>query len=113
MLAPLTRAGAGASESGSTRTVPVNQSVFPLLDGCEPLFLISILSFFLCVGEASGCARSIAGRPSAVAAAVVFRNVRREMGIDFRLLVGQANPPPEDESVFPGRFGLLRPERGN
>jgi hypothetical protein len=28
------------------RTVPVNQSAGPLLDGCEPLLLISILSPF-------------------------------------------------------------------
>jgi hypothetical protein len=27
------------------RTVPVNQSAGPLLDGCEPLLLISILRF--------------------------------------------------------------------
>src|SRR5450432_2367108 len=41
-LAPRTRAGSGASNSGSIRTVPVNQSVGPLLEGCEPLLLISI-----------------------------------------------------------------------
>src|SRR5271157_3489706 len=28
------------------RTVPVNQSAGPLLEGCEPILLISILSFF-------------------------------------------------------------------
>src|SRR6266566_603758 len=42
-LAPRTRAGSGASNSGSIRTVPVNQSAGPLLDGCKPLLLISIL----------------------------------------------------------------------
>src|SRR5439155_14630379 len=41
-LAPATRAGSGASNNGSTRTVPVNQSAGPLPDGCEPLRLISI-----------------------------------------------------------------------
>src|SRR5207247_2809 len=41
------RAGAFAWNNGSTRTVPVNQSADPLLDGCEPLFLISILESFL------------------------------------------------------------------
>ena len=41
-LAPATRAGSGAWNSGSMRTVPVNQSAGPLPDGCEPLRLISI-----------------------------------------------------------------------
>src|SRR5204863_1244222 len=42
-FAPRTRAGSGASNSGSMRTVPVNQSDGPLPDGCEPTLLISIL----------------------------------------------------------------------
>src|SRR5436190_1127798 len=37
------RAGVFASNKGSIRTVPVNQSAGPLLDGCEPFLLISIL----------------------------------------------------------------------
>src|SRR4051794_40860404 len=41
-LAPAARAGAGASNSGSMRTVPVNHSAGPLADGCEPLRLISM-----------------------------------------------------------------------
>src|SRR5437764_4459428 len=41
-LAPATRAGSGAWNRGSIRTVPVNQSAGPLFDGCEPLLLISI-----------------------------------------------------------------------
>src|SRR6266850_5353072 len=41
-LAPVTRAGSGASNSGSMRTLPVNQSAGPWPDGCEPLRLISI-----------------------------------------------------------------------
>src|SRR6266581_8917746 len=44
-LAQRTRAGSGASKSGSMRTVPVNQSVGPLFDGCDPLLLISISQF--------------------------------------------------------------------
>src|SRR5215467_3816653 len=43
-LAPCTMAGSGAENSGSIRTVPVNQSAGPLVDGCEPTFLISIAS---------------------------------------------------------------------
>src|SRR5687767_9367594 len=43
-LAPAARAGAGASNSGSMRTVPVNHSAGPLADGCEPLRLISMTS---------------------------------------------------------------------
>src|SRR5213593_4840033 len=41
-LAPLTRAGSGAWNSGSMRTVPVNQSTGPLPEGWEPLLLMSI-----------------------------------------------------------------------
>src|SRR5678816_2672900 len=41
-LAPRARDGAGASNSGSTRTFPVKYSLGPLLEGCEPLRLSSI-----------------------------------------------------------------------
>src|SRR5438445_7469649 len=41
-LAPRTRAGSGASNNGSMRTRPVNQSDGPLFDGCDPHLLISI-----------------------------------------------------------------------
>src|SRR5437667_4537532 len=43
-LAPRTRAGSGASNSGSMRTVPVNQSAGPLFEGCDPFLLISMVS---------------------------------------------------------------------
>src|SRR5579872_6432570 len=43
-LAPRTRAGSGASNRGSIRTLPVKYSAGPLPDGCEPLLLISITS---------------------------------------------------------------------
>src|SRR5438874_6596928 len=39
-LAPRTRAGSGVSNSGSIRTVPVNQSAGPSVETCEPLLLI-------------------------------------------------------------------------
>jgi len=45
-LAPLTRAGFVRSNSGSIRTVQVNQSFGPFADGWEPLFLISNLPPF-------------------------------------------------------------------
>jgi hypothetical protein len=35
-LAPATRDGSGAWNSGSMRTSPVNQSAGPFADGCEP-----------------------------------------------------------------------------
>src|SRR5208282_4388072 len=41
-IAPVTRAGSLPLNGESMRTVPVNQSAGPLLDGCEPLLLISI-----------------------------------------------------------------------
>src|SRR5262245_30016792 len=42
MLAPVTRAGSGASKSGSIRTVPVNQSARPFPEGREQFRLMSI-----------------------------------------------------------------------
>src|SRR5919197_889975 len=41
-LAPRARAGSGASNRESMRTVPVNQSAGPLPDSCEPLLLMFI-----------------------------------------------------------------------
>src|SRR6185295_1481983 len=41
-IAPRTRAGSGASNSGSIRTEPVKYSAGPLPEGCEPFCLISI-----------------------------------------------------------------------
>src|SRR6266404_6452275 len=41
-LAPRTRAGSGASNKGSIRTVPVNQSAGPFVELCEPDLFISI-----------------------------------------------------------------------
>jgi hypothetical protein len=41
-MAPATRAGSVPLNGESMRTVPVNQSADPLLDGCEPFRLISI-----------------------------------------------------------------------
>src|ERR671928_2024221 len=42
-LAPTARAGSFAWNSGSIRTAPVKYSVEPLVEGCEPLRLMSIL----------------------------------------------------------------------
>src|SRR5262249_54532631 len=42
-LPPRTRAGSGASNRGSIRTLPVKYSADPLPEGCEPLRLISIV----------------------------------------------------------------------
>src|SRR5207248_7640641 len=47
-LAQATRAGSGAWNRGSIRTVPVNQSAGPLFEGCEPLLFISIMIPSLC-----------------------------------------------------------------
>src|SRR5207253_1531393 len=44
-LTPSTRAGSGAWNSGSMRTVPVKYSSGPLPEGCEPLLLSSISEF--------------------------------------------------------------------
>src|SRR4051794_32641494 len=42
-LAPPTRAGLGALNSGSTRTVPVNHSAGPFPEACDPTRLMSIV----------------------------------------------------------------------
>ena len=42
MLAHATRAGSGAWNRGSIRTVPVNQSAGPFVEGCDPDFFISM-----------------------------------------------------------------------
>src|SRR6266851_1992557 len=42
--APRTRPGSDAWNSGSIRTLPVKYSSGPLVEGCEPLLLISIFS---------------------------------------------------------------------
>src|ERR1035437_7332161 len=41
-IAPVTRAGSVPLNGESMRTVPVNQAAGPLLEGCEPLLLMSI-----------------------------------------------------------------------
>src|SRR5271166_1435843 len=55
-LAPRARAGTGASNSGLTRTKPVNHSAGPLLESCEPSLLMSIgrVVFFVLVAEMKG-----------------------------------------------------------
>jgi hypothetical protein len=45
-LAPTARAGSFAWNNGSMRTVPVKYSAEPLVEGCEPLRLMSILFGF-------------------------------------------------------------------
>src|SRR5919199_1657175 len=42
-LAPRVRAGSGASNRGSIRTLPVKYSAGPLPDGCEPLLVMFIV----------------------------------------------------------------------
>ena len=44
---PRTRAGSGASNNGSIRTLPVNQSAGPRAEGCEAPLLISMSSYQL------------------------------------------------------------------
>jgi hypothetical protein len=46
-IAAWTRAGVGACCKGSIRTAPVNQSGFPLAEGCVPARLISIRLLYL------------------------------------------------------------------
>src|SRR2546430_8158941 len=43
-LAPRTRAGSGASNNGSIRTVPVKYSSGPLAEGCVPFLLNSMMN---------------------------------------------------------------------
>src|SRR5207244_4456331 len=46
-LAPRAREGSGASNSGSTRTVPVKYSAGPLAEGREPFRLMSICTLLV------------------------------------------------------------------
>ena len=78
-LAPDVRAGALGWNKGSMRTVPLNQSAGPLLDGCEPILLISMLIGCVWVEWASTWARRIAGVAST--APIVLRKLRRERAI--------------------------------
>ena len=41
-FAPRPRAGLGDSKSGSTRTVPVNQSEGPFVEGCDPARVVNL-----------------------------------------------------------------------
>jgi hypothetical protein len=47
-LPPVTRAGSGAWNSGSMRTVPVKYSAGPLVDDCEP-FQFHLESLFVSI----------------------------------------------------------------
>src|ERR1019366_3713873 len=51
-LAPTTRAGSGASNNGSTRTMPVKYWGEPLPEGCEPILLTSVVVSFRAKGFA-------------------------------------------------------------
>jgi hypothetical protein len=78
-LAPETRAGLGASNNGSTRTVPVKCSADPLADGCDPPRLISIVPFLNFAGPVSFSANAASGSTAAsvakppVAASMLLR----------------------------------------
>ena len=66
-----------AWNNGSIRTVPVNQSAGPLLEGCEPLLLISIFNFLYFVFFAS-CSRTyIAARSATGHLLQLFRDTAR------------------------------------
>src|SRR6266498_1689347 len=75
-LAPRTRAGSGASNSGSIRTLPVNQSADPVVELCERTLLISIfglLTFSISATQRPLIQRRIAGRIHEVAVDVVHQ----------------------------------------
>src|SRR5215472_18355833 len=77
-LAPRTRAGSGAWNSGSMRTAPVKESGGPLPDGCEPLRLISIvpsLRFVVGVGASAAAGPAVARAASPAVAAIVCLRV--------------------------------------
>src|SRR5262249_29679779 len=62
-LAPAARAGLFARNSGSMRTEPVNHSAGPLLDGCVPTRLISMLNSRLLAEGAPTRAVGAVGAP--------------------------------------------------
>src|SRR3954469_3320292 len=77
-LLPAARAGAFAGNSGSMRTVPVNQSAGPLADGCDPTLVISIVASSRIMPWAPAWPRRTAAASTVPA---VARNVRREGGM--------------------------------
>jgi hypothetical protein len=58
-IAPLTRAESLPLKGESTRTVPVKYPAGPLLDGCDPLLLISIKYFNFVESVVFGCSPSV------------------------------------------------------
>src|SRR4051794_29387714 len=76
-LAPAARAGALAENSGSMRTVPVNQSAGPLPDGCEPTRLISMADSDWVPGDVP-VGEWIVGEMPSAAAPASCKNVRRD-----------------------------------
>src|SRR3954466_10076709 len=75
---PAARAGAFAWNSGSMRTVPLNHSDGPLVEGCEPTRAISIFSSCV-VFEGVACARRVAKYANTEPARAT--NDRREKGL--------------------------------
>src|SRR5271166_4999357 len=93
-LEPFTRAGSGALNKGSMRTVPVNQSDGPLPEGCEPLRLMSMgLSI---KQEARLSPRS----------ASISRHRRRSFGANLQIVVthepveGDRTDPAQRENAY-------------
>src|SRR4051794_33403672 len=58
-LAPTARAGSGASNKGSIRTVPVNQSVGPFPEGRVPTRLISIVLLLAINSQVGQCSQNL------------------------------------------------------
>ena len=122
-LMPCARDGAVTSKRGSMRTVPVNQSDDPFLEGCEPALLMSMCNSFCSVVSCvnSAWARDPRQPESANAAPipVVFRKVRRERRINTWVVSrGETNSeihaPNKGESRFqkpPGTLQHLPPHK--
>lgn len=76
------------------RTVPVNHSPGPLLDGCEPTRLISMVDSSCLVDGTFTRAQPIAGRARAVVPAI-FRNVRRAISAESKPATRRNGTPRE------------------
>jgi hypothetical protein len=86
------------TEGPSIRTVPLNQSFDPFVDGCEPTRVISIPDSFR-FDVALPWARKIVGSPT-IAAPTILRKLRRSMGMNpYKVLRTLAGIPPTTLSL--------------
>ena len=109
-LAPVTRAGSGASNMGSIRVWPVNQSAGPFTEGREPFLVIFIPCSFDSGGGSSARISPITDNVIAAAPAILLP-VESDSFYYFadccvlaRIFVGRSGTP-SGRNAIPSYFG--------